>query len=192
VIWNKLLATRVTQRTSLDDLISHSFTARVFPDLSGIREHRPSVTYSNWAHSLSLSVDDVLASFAINGPLIPRLILAGALSSPVVAISLQRDAVNIGGNQGMLSIGELPAGITAEDLTWVSLRGYTVAEGGLPPPKDSPNEVQLNASSYATHTENRIGLPHHLGGCRRRCVFRRAKVATFGPCWIKHYSDCPA
>jgi hypothetical protein len=142
VIWNTLLATRVAPGTSLDNLNSHSFPTRVFPDLSFIRGGRTPVTRGDWVRPLSPSVNDVLASFATNGPLIPRLILAGELASPIVAISLQRDAVDIGGNQGMLSIGELPAGIAAEDLAWVSLRGYTVAEGGLPPPEDSPNEVQ--------------------------------------------------
>jgi hypothetical protein len=142
VILNTLLATSVPQRTSLDVLNAPSFSTRVFPDLTGIRGHRTPATRSEWARSLSPSVNDVLASFTTNGPLIPRLILAGALASPIVAISLQRDAIEIGGNQGILSIGELPPGIAAEDMGWVPLRGYTVAEGGLPPPEDSPNEVQ--------------------------------------------------
>lgn len=89
------------------------------------------------------SVDDILASFATNGPLLPRLILAGALASPIVAISLQRDTVDIGGNQGILSVGELPADIAAEDLNWVPLRRYTAAEGGLPAPDEFPNEVRF-------------------------------------------------
>ncbi|KAI0247392.1 aspartic peptidase domain-containing protein [Lactifluus subvellereus] len=141
VIWNTLLATRATRGINPEVWNSHSFATRVFPDLSGIRGHHTPVTRSDWDRSFSPSVNDVLASFATNGPLIPRLILAGALASPIVSISLQRDAVEIGGNQGILSIGELPAGIAAEDLAWVSLREYTVAEGGLPAPKDSPNEV---------------------------------------------------
>lgn len=41
----------------------------------------------------------------------------------------------------MLSIGALPKGISEESLTWVPLRAYTVADGGLPPPPDTPNEV---------------------------------------------------
>lgn len=142
MILNTLLATSVPRRTSLDGLNTPSFSTRLFPDLSGIRGHRTPVTRNDWAPSLSPSVNDVLASFSTNGPLIPRLILAGALASPIVAVSLQRDAIEIGGNQGILSIGELPPGIAAEDMGWVPLRGYTVAEGGLPPPVDSPNEVQ--------------------------------------------------
>jgi phytepsin len=108
-------------------------------------------------------MDDVLASFASNGPFLPRLILTGALASPIVAISLQRDTVDIGGNQGMVSIGELPAGIAAEDLTWVPLRGYTAAEGGLPAPEESPNEVHLNARIFSTQTKIELDLPHCLG-----------------------------
>jgi len=108
-------------------------------------------------------VDDILASFASNGPLLPRLILTGALASPIVAISLQRDTVDIGGNQGMLSIGELPAGLAMEDLTWVPLRGYTAAEGGLPAPEESPNEVHLSARISSALMNVESDLPHYLG-----------------------------
>ncbi|KAH9991950.1 aspartic peptidase domain-containing protein [Russula compacta] len=137
IIWNKLLTSKGARETSLEVWDSRT---RVFPDLSGIRG-RTSTVRDGWGRALSPNVDDVLASFATNGPLLPRLIMAGALASPIVAISLQRDTVDIGGNQGMLSIGELPAGIAAEDLTWVPLRGYTAAEGGLPAPEESPNEI---------------------------------------------------
>ena len=113
--------------------------------------------------SLFPSVDDILASFAGDGPLLPRLILTGALASPVVAISLQRDTIDIGGNQGMLSIGELPAGLAMEDLTWVPLRGYTTAEGGLPAPEESPNEVHLRARIILALMNVESDLPHYLG-----------------------------
>lgn len=56
-------------------------------------------------------------------------------------VTLQRDTVDIGGNVGMLSIGELPEGISNESVTWVPVRTYTPAQGGLRPPLDSPNEV---------------------------------------------------
>jgi hypothetical protein len=122
---------------------------------------------SDLDRSLFPSMDDVLASFASNGPLLPRLILTGALALPIVAISLQRDTVDLGGNQGMLSIGELPAGIATEDLTWVPLRGYTTAEGGLPAPEESPNEVHPNARIFSTQTNIESDLPNYLGSCHR-------------------------
>lgn len=59
----------------------------------------------------------------------------------MVTITLQRDTVDIGGNLGMLAIGELPAGIDNGSLTWAQVRGYTLAQGGLAAPADSPNEV---------------------------------------------------
>ncbi|KAH8996251.1 acid protease [Lactarius akahatsu] len=141
VIWNKLLVTKSAREAVIEDRSHPSFGTRIFPDLSRIRGRRTLVTRGTSGGSSSPSVGEALASFATNGPLLPRLILTGALASPIFAISLQRDTVDIGGNQGMLSIGELPAGIAAENLTWVPLRGYTVAEGGLPAPEDSPNEV---------------------------------------------------
>jgi hypothetical protein len=118
---------------------------------------------SDWDRSQFPSVNDIIASFATKGPLLPRLILTGALASPIVSIFLQRDTVDIGGNQGLLSIGELPAGIAAEDLTWVPLRLYAAGEGGLPAPEDSPNEVLLNARLTLASTNIRSDLPHYLG-----------------------------
>lgn len=141
MIWNKLLASRMARKTSLEVRNFSSFRPHVFSDLSGIHGHPTSTMLNHLDQSLLPSVDDILASFASNGPLLPRLILTGAIASPVVAISLQRNTVDIGGNQGMLSIGELPAGLAMEDLTWVPLRGYTTAEGGLPAPEESPNEI---------------------------------------------------
>jgi hypothetical protein len=156
VIWNKLLVTKSARETGIEDR-SLSFTTRIFPDLSRIHGRRTLVTRGTSRGSSSPSVGDALASFATNGPLLPRLILTGALASPIFAISLQRDTVDIGGNQGVLSIGELPAGVAAESLTWVPLRGYTVAEGGLPAPEDSPNEVQSRFISmcYQSQTFSR-------------------------------------
>lgn len=164
VIWNKLLVTKFARETVIKDRSLPSFGTRIFPDLSNIRARHTLGTRGTLSRSSSPNVGDALASFATNGPLLSRLILTGALSSPIFAISLQRDTVDIGGNQGILSIGELPAGIAAENLTWVPLRGYTVAEGGLPAPDDSPNEVQVYPSSCTTQAIVLAGLPHCLGG----------------------------
>jgi len=146
IIWNELLTTRAPRKISLGVRNSPSSGNHcVLPDLSEIRGHRMQTMRSGWDRSQMPSVNDILASFATNGPLLPRLILAGVLASPVVAISLQRDTVDIGGNQGILSIGELPAEIAGEDLNWVPLRRYTATEGGLPATEEFPNEVRFNA-----------------------------------------------
>jgi hypothetical protein len=92
-------------------------------------------------NSTLMSSAEVIASFGIYGPLFARLISEGALVSPMFATTLQRDSVDIGGNVGQLSIGELPAGIQSDSLTWVPLRAYTPQEGGLPPAPEAPNEV---------------------------------------------------
>jgi len=83
----------------------------------------------------------VLESFGVIGPFLPRLVVDAELAMPLFTVSLQRNALDIGGNVGMLSIGELPAGTTPEELTWVPLRNYTFAEGGIPAPPNSPSEV---------------------------------------------------
>jgi hypothetical protein len=87
-------------------------------------------------------VPAILRSYATTAPLLPRLVVNDALSSPLFTVTLQRDTVAVGGNVGSLTIGELPGGIKNESLTWVPVRMYTEAQGGLPPPPDSPNEVR--------------------------------------------------
>ncbi|KIJ62345.1 hypothetical protein HYDPIDRAFT_94748 [Hydnomerulius pinastri MD-312] len=84
---------------------------------------------------------ELLSSFAAIGPLIPRLVAQGQLASPMFTVALQRDSIQIGGNEGMLSIGELPPSVKSENLTWVPVRGYPPDQGGLMPPPDAPKEV---------------------------------------------------
>ncbi|KAK7442722.1 hypothetical protein VKT23_015969 [Stygiomarasmius scandens] len=82
----------------------------------------------------------ILDSFSQNGPPLTRYIAQLGLE-PRFTVSLQRDTVDLGGNAGMLTIGELPDGIEEKDLTWVPVRLYSPAEGGLLPPPESPNET---------------------------------------------------
>lgn len=82
------------------------------------------------------------SSIVSYGPLIPRLVAQGMLDSPMFSITLQRDTIQIGGNEGMLSIGQLPPSVHSESLTWVSVRGYSPSQGGLNPPSDATGEVR--------------------------------------------------
>jgi hypothetical protein len=113
----------------------------------------PSSTHSRLkARQLGLdpeTVDLALGTWSsVISPPVPRLIAEGMLLQPLVSITLQRDAVDIdSGNPGMLSIGELPSGVEFSDLTWVPLRSYTIDEGGIPGPPDSPFEVCVLAST---------------------------------------------
>ncbi|GJJ14233.1 hypothetical protein Clacol_008496 [Clathrus columnatus] len=77
------------------------------------------------------SLDDALSSFATNGPLVSRLSQNG-LESPQFTLQLQRESVDVGGNEGLLSLGELPSGVSNDSLTWVPVRLYTAEEGGIP------------------------------------------------------------
>lgn len=89
-----------------------------------------------------LSTTAALESSIVSyGPLIPRLVARGILDSPMFSITLQRDTIQIGGNEGMLSLGQLPPSVHSESLTWVGVRGYSPSEGGLTPPSDAPGEV---------------------------------------------------
>jgi hypothetical protein len=104
---------------------------------SARRDHAPLAA----RQSSTTNATDVLHTIASLGPLIPRLVATGALAAPLVTIMLQRDTFDISGNVGLLSLGELPSSVQEDRLTWVPLRTYSVAEGGLPAPTDSPNEV---------------------------------------------------
>ncbi|KAF8839048.1 acid protease [Paxillus ammoniavirescens] len=87
------------------------------------------------------NTSELQSSFATIGPLIPRLVAQGMLDSPMFSVALQRDTIEIGGNEGMLSIGTLPPTVKSESLTWVPVRGYPPDQGGLKPPPDAPGEV---------------------------------------------------
>ncbi|EIM84055.1 acid protease [Stereum hirsutum FP-91666 SS1] len=120
---------------------SPSFSTRIFPSFSFLKTPPPPSLPSLSSRAPSISVPDVLAGFTTYGPLIPRLALTNSIPSPLITITLQRDAFDIGGNAGMLSIGELPGGVDPSAVSWVPVRGYNKEEGGLPGPGDSPGEV---------------------------------------------------
>lgn len=70
------------------------------------------------------------------------MVAQNSLASPMITIALQRDTVDIGGNMGVLSIGELPEGVKNESITWVPVPTYGIEQGGLAPPSDAMNEVR--------------------------------------------------
>ncbi|KAF8574345.1 acid protease [Ramaria rubella] len=105
-----------------------------FPDLASLL---PSGSKSKRSPSSSSpSLSDLLDSFGTNGPIVSRLAQSG-LASPQFTVTLQRDSVQLGGNIGMLSLGELPPGVTNDSLTWVPIRGYTPQQGGIDSPTDT-------------------------------------------------------
>ncbi len=62
------------------------------------------------------TVEQLLSTFVTNGPAIARMALSGLLSEPSFTVTLQRDALDIGGNIGVLSIGELPGKVKNDSL----------------------------------------------------------------------------
>ncbi|KAF9456223.1 aspartic peptidase domain-containing protein [Collybia nuda] len=131
VIWNAMLA---QEREVLGGTnLGHDNTR--FPNFSELFG-RP----GSRRRQTSAFVDAVFSSYPRIAPFLGRLISTGNISTPMFAVTLQRDTVDVGGNAGMLSIGALPGGVKNESLTWVPVRTYSAAEHGLPPPPDSPNE----------------------------------------------------
>ena len=63
------------------------------------------------------TVDQLLGTFITNGPVVARMGFSGLLAEPSFTVTLQRDSLDIGGNIGMLSLGELPPGVLNNSLT---------------------------------------------------------------------------
>jgi phytepsin len=137
---------------NIPDMLYSSHNERhVFPsisDLIGASEDEPPSHHQTRQTGSSSRLAAVFASWSTIGPFIPRLVNRGELNRPMVTITLQRDTIDVGGNLGLLSIGELPAGVKPSDLHWVPLRGYSAAVGGIPAPPDSPLEVCFKFSLF--------------------------------------------
>ena len=110
-----------------------------FPSIPGILGMRTRKV----TRQTSYLINSALSSWANIGPLLGRWVMRHELMSPMFTITLQRNTIDVGGNAGMLSIGEMPGDVSEDKLTWVPLRNYTVEEGGMPGPPDSPNEVSV-------------------------------------------------
>jgi hypothetical protein len=96
-------------------------------------------------------------------------------------VSLQRDTIDIGGNVGMLSIGEFPSGIAANNMTWVPLRMYSYDEGGMPAPPNSPKEV-CPPKVFSASVKLILSIPdlsHYVGNHVGWRLSGRRKTSTF-------------
>ncbi|OSX62306.1 hypothetical protein POSPLADRAFT_1085470, partial [Postia placenta MAD-698-R-SB12] len=150
MIWRELLqaqlapaSSQLTKRSSntSNPILTSSIGAPPFPSFDFLKPGSSSRRKRQSDAAAVQFSSAAIASFATYGPLLPRLIVQNMLSSPLIAITLQRDTFDIGGNVGLLSVGALPVGIQDDHLTWVPVRAYTAAQGGLPPPSDAPDEV---------------------------------------------------
>lgn len=153
-----------------------NFLRPSFPSISSLLRQlsSPSPSGSNTPQPRQQSslTPAILASYATIGPFIGRLVAAGMLTAPQFTVTLQRDAVDLGGNVGQLSIGELPGDVQNGSLTWARVRGYTSAQGGLGPPADSPNEVCISQNRPDTCIDILWeGLPDYVGDTDRRRIF---------------------
>ncbi|KAJ3980813.1 aspartic peptidase domain-containing protein [Lentinula detonsa] len=76
------------------------------------------------------------------GPLLARIAsTSDGLEDDVFSISLQRSEIDVGNDNGTLTIGKLPDGVDNSSLTWVPVRLYSPSEGGLSPPTFASDEV---------------------------------------------------
>ena len=172
MLWRDLLqntaspsnnTTTLSRRAQLPDFTNRRIP---FPNFDFIK---PEGRELEKRQNATVSSSSLIPSMAQYGPLFTRLIDQNLLASPMFAITLQRDSVDIGGNVGMLSVGELPQNISSSSLTWVPLREYPYGQGGLPAPPDAPNEVRLFVEPCDTPADP-----------ERRCTpwFGRSRLTT--------------
>ncbi|GJF00003.1 acid protease [Phanerochaete sordida] len=144
VVWRQLIQAQLSGVPTKKGKRVHmdlDYHRPAFPSFDFMFSSVPPQAHAKRQNATALSTPEFIDSFATLGPLFSRMISQHELAQPMFATTLQRDSIDIGGNVGQLSIGELPSGIASESLTWVPLRAYSVAEHGLPPPTDAPNEV---------------------------------------------------
>ncbi|RPD62529.1 acid protease [Lentinus tigrinus ALCF2SS1-7] len=113
--------------------------------------------------------DTFIEQTANYGPAVSRLILADMIDDPLFAVTLQRNTIDVSG-QGEITIGQLPDEIDESNITWVPVRLYDPAEGGMAAPSFAPNEkyplrwevpidaVFLDGQKLPTSTQSGAGL----------------------------------
>ncbi|KAJ7256203.1 aspartic peptidase domain-containing protein [Mycena haematopus] len=144
LIWNKVFANKFESQSSSTRrslprrrLSSNSnYGTRFFPHLQHL-QHLISSAQKRAASAAALT-QAVLQSYPTYGPALTRMVTTNSLASAMFTISLQRDTLDIGGNAGILSLGELPGGIQETALTWAPVRKYP---SSLQAPADSPDET---------------------------------------------------
>lgn len=156
IIWKELYTSTLAQSTaSKRDLRTYprrrgygvSYRRPTFPDIPSLYPKSSLTSRQTDSATIAAGTSRILSSFASFGPLIPRLSLsststAQSLTSPMVSITLQRNSISPGsGAAGILSLGSLPPGISNDSLTYVPLRAYTPAQGGLPGPTGNEDEA---------------------------------------------------
>lgn len=140
-IWTEVISESLSTSSRREIKPANSYSTRFFPHLSDLQKIS-SFPYTPSTRDDSASITSaILASYPTIGPFLSRLVATNAISAPMFTVTIQRDTIDIGGNVGLFSIGELPLGVQNDSLTWVDVRTYTPSQGGLPAPADSPQEV---------------------------------------------------
>jgi len=88
-----------------------------------------------------ITTDAFVSRTADYAPTLARIAMTNQLEMPMFSIELQRSTIDIGGGRGILTVGTLPDGVDNSSLTWVPIRLYNPAEGGMKPPAFAPDEV---------------------------------------------------
>ncbi|KZW00274.1 acid protease [Exidia glandulosa HHB12029] len=109
---------------------NHVRTRRPFPELSSLFAAASTQLAARTPGIPSLG--DLLSLVPSAAPFMPRAVNEKMLAEPLIAVTLQRETIDPGGNVGMLSLGGFPASVDRDKLTWVDVRGYTAVQAGLP------------------------------------------------------------
>ncbi|KAH9936202.1 aspartic peptidase domain-containing protein [Fomitopsis serialis] len=106
-----------------------------FPSQSSIQSQVVNAKFGR-----SVTANEFVSHMSSLGPLVSRMVADGMVEQPLFSVTLQRDTIDVSGT-GQLTIGELPDGIDNSSLTWVPVRLYSTADGGLQAPSFASNET---------------------------------------------------
>ncbi|KAJ2930717.1 hypothetical protein H1R20_g6376, partial [Candolleomyces eurysporus] len=130
-----------------------------FPDLHHFASRFPSSLPNILSEAgsrkrqIAVGMLNLLASFSRLGPFLPRLVVDSQLALPLFTVTLQRNTMDVGGNLGLLTIGEMPPNRSVTDMTWVPVRNYSYEDGGLPSP---PGSREVRSSAFLNYILNLV------------------------------------
>ncbi|KAI0761066.1 aspartic peptidase domain-containing protein [Trametes elegans] len=141
LIWRQLVAAQLN--STMHSLLRRALLRDEHAVLRTRADYMDSTVHHQKRQGGTGSLDFPVDTFSTIGPLLTRL----------------RDTISFSANDGTLSLGALPLGISDNKLAWAPVLSYPMAQGGLPPPLISPEEADdVYLVSHSTLSSPSISL----------------------------------
>ncbi|KAI0761056.1 aspartic peptidase domain-containing protein [Trametes elegans] len=143
LIWRQLVAAQLN--STMHSLLRRALLRDEHAVLRTRADYMDSTVHHQKRQGGTGSLDFPVDTVSTIGPLLTRLVTPKILERPLAVTTLQRDTISFSANDGTLSPGALPLGISNDKLAWAPVRSYPMAQGGLPPPLISLEETRISA-----------------------------------------------